>query len=83
MAESMGPMIFRLARENADAIRAMGRGAILEAHAAGVDAHYRDALLGEGVVRESPDGVRHLERKIVCVWVEIATFPPSPKWRRP
>lgn len=77
------PMIFRLARENADAVRAMGRDAIRELHAAGVDAHYRDASLGEGMVRESPDGVRHLERKFDGVWVEVAAFPPSPDWRQP
>ena len=48
-------MLFEHVKESAEALKASGREAIAEAHAAGVPAYYIDA---GGIVRELPDGTR-------------------------
>ncbi|MGY2050766.1 hypothetical protein [Methylobacterium sp. JK268] len=52
-------MLFDKARENAAAIRQVGNRAIAEARKAGVPAFYMDPSLGEGIIKEMPDGTRH------------------------
>lgn len=52
-------MLFEKARENEAAIRQMGTRAIAAARKAGVPAYYLDPSLGEGIIKEMPDGTRH------------------------
>jgi hypothetical protein len=52
-------MLFEKARENEAAIRQMGARAIAAARKAGVAAYYLDPSLGEGLIKEMPDGTRH------------------------
>ena len=47
-------------RENEDRVRQAGTIALKQAREAGVPAYYRDPSLGEGVVKEMPDGNRVL-----------------------
>jgi hypothetical protein len=57
-------ILTKLIRENAEAIRQVGTRALEEARQAGVPAYYMDPSLGEGVVREMPDGTRErIERR--------------------
>ena len=51
-------MIFEKARENAEAIKQGGARAIEQAKLAGVPAYYVDPAVGDGIVREMPDGTR-------------------------
>ena len=51
-------MIFDKARENAEAIKQGGARAIEEAKRVGVPAYYLDPSLGEGIIKELPDGTR-------------------------
>ena len=51
-------MIFEKARENAEAIKQGGARAIEEAKRVGVPAYYLDPSLGEGIIKELPDGTR-------------------------
>jgi len=51
-------MIFEKARENAEAIKQGGARAIEEAKLVGVPAYYLDPSLGEGIIKELPDGTR-------------------------
>lgn len=51
-------VLFERIRENADAIRQVGGRAVREARNLGVPAHYVDPALGDGIIREMPDGTR-------------------------
>ena len=51
--------LFDKVRENADAIRQVGTVARERARAAGVPSYYMDPSLGEGIIKEMPDGTRH------------------------
>lgn len=51
-------ILFDRIRENADAIRRIGDRAVEEARRLGVPSHYGDPALGEGIIREMPDGTR-------------------------
>lgn len=51
-------ILFEKIRENADAIRQIGERAVREARKLGVPSHYADPALGEGIIREMPDGTR-------------------------
>ena len=56
-------VLFDRLRRNAEAIRLMGVEAIEEAKRLGVPSHYVDPAVGEGIIREWPDGTRqHLRR---------------------
>ena len=52
-------ILFDKLRENADAIRQVGAIAREKARAAGVPSYYMDPALGEGIIKEMPDGTRH------------------------
>lgn len=52
-------MLFEKARENEAAVKQVGLRAIAAAHMAGVPAFYLDPALGEGIIKEMPDGTRH------------------------
>ena len=53
-------MIIEKWRANESKIKRSGPLAIEAARKAGVPAYYRDLELGEGIVKEMPDGSRHL-----------------------
>ncbi|GGK39475.1 hypothetical protein [Salinarimonas ramus] len=53
-------MLFDKARQNELAIRRMGVKAVAEARKAGVAAYYVEPAFGDGIVKEMPDGTRHL-----------------------
>ncbi|MCP1550097.1 MULTISPECIES: hypothetical protein [Methylorubrum] len=64
-------ILFDKLRRNAEAIRHMGVEAIEEAKRLGVPSHYVDPAVGEGIVREHPDGTRQrLRRKAGRIVVE-------------
>ncbi|WP_264048481.1 hypothetical protein [Methylobacterium flocculans] len=48
----------KLIAEKAEGIRQVGARALEEARRAGVPAYYMDRSLGDGVIREMPDGTR-------------------------
>lgn len=52
-------MLFEKARENEAAVKQVGARAIAAAHRAGVPAYYLDPALGDGIIKEMPDGTRH------------------------
>ena len=68
-------MIFDKARENAEAVRRVGLLAIEEAQKLGVPVHYMDPSLGDGIIREMPDGTRHRLKRIDGVEVVVETYP--------
>jgi hypothetical protein len=49
-------MLFELIDKNAEALATMGERAIAQANNAGVPAYFMDDRLGEGVLRQMPDG---------------------------
>jgi hypothetical protein len=49
-------MLLDLVDKNAEALRTMGARAIEEANLAGVPAYFMDPRLGEGIIRQMPDG---------------------------
>ena len=51
-------MLLEKAREHADEIRMAGAEAIKVALAAGVPVYYFDDSLGDGIIKEMPDGRR-------------------------
>ena len=53
-------MLLEKWRENERRVQEVGHTAIAQARAAGVPAYYRDPSLGEGIVKEMPDGRRLL-----------------------
>ncbi|CAO4152697.1 MULTISPECIES: hypothetical protein [Methylorubrum] len=55
--------LFDSLRRNAEAIRRIGVEAIDEAKRLGVPSHYVDPVVGEGIVREWPDGTRQRLRR--------------------
>lgn len=57
-------ILTKLIRENAEAISQVGVRALEEAKQAGVPAYYMDPSLGDGIIRELPDGTRErIERQ--------------------
>ncbi|GEP07569.1 hypothetical protein [Methylobacterium oxalidis] len=70
-------MLFEKARENAAAIRQLGERAIAEARRAGVPA-FTDPSLGEGIIREMPDGTRHRLVRVGDEDVVVESFGPRP-----
>ncbi|MCJ2063544.1 hypothetical protein MKK63_12590 [Methylobacterium sp. J-088] len=53
-----------LLRQNSEAIRRVGTDARDEARRAGVPAYYMDPALGDGIVRDMPDGTcERVERR--------------------
>ncbi|GJD37185.1 hypothetical protein [Methylobacterium aerolatum] len=52
-------MLFEQVRKNESAVRQVGARAIDAARRAGVAAYYMDPSLGEGIIKEMPDGSRH------------------------
>jgi hypothetical protein len=70
-------MIFEKARENADEIKTGAARAIEEAKKAGAPAYYMDPVLGEGIIKEMPDGTRHRIKLIQGEDVVIETFGPK------
>lgn len=58
-------MIVEKWRENEAKVKRAGALAVEAARKAGVPAYYRDAELGSGIVKEMPDGTRHLIQ-VVC-----------------
>lgn len=69
-------MIFRKARENAETIARTGADAVAEAKRLGVPAHYVDPALGEGIIREMPDGTRHRIVRVHGEAVVVESFRP-------
>jgi hypothetical protein len=53
-------MLLELLHKDEAEIAKVGVKAIEQAHAAGVAAYYIDASLGDGIVKEMPDGTRQL-----------------------
>lgn len=70
-------ILFEKSRENADAIRMMGKQAIAEARRMGLPAHYVDPALGEGIIRELPDGTRQRLQRVNGVRIVVETFGPE------
>jgi hypothetical protein len=70
-------MIFAKARDNAEAIHDGGRRALSEARLAGVPAYYMAPDLGKGVVKEMPDGRRHLIQLVDGREVVLESFGPK------
>lgn len=57
-------ILTKLIRENAESVRQIGVRALQEAKRAGVPAYYMDPSLGDGIIREMPDGTRErIERR--------------------
>ena len=61
-----------------DAMRTSGRRAIEQAKRAGVPAYYLDPALGDGIIRELPDGTRQRIQPQGDEDVVIETFAPAP-----
>lgn len=51
-------MLLENATKNAEALRTSGERAIRDAKRAGAPVYYMDAALGEGIIKELPDGTR-------------------------
>lgn len=51
-------MLSKLVAEKAEAILQAGARAVEEARQAGAPAYYMDRSLGDGIIREMPDGTR-------------------------
>jgi len=51
-------MLIERVRERAELIAQIGKLAIEKAHSAGGAAYYMDARLGDGIIKELPDGTR-------------------------
>ena len=69
-------VLFERIRENADAIRQVGDRAVEEARKLGVPSHYCDPALGDGIIRELPDGTRQLVELKDGEEVVVETFGP-------
>ncbi|MDR7040634.1 hypothetical protein J2X36_005417 [Methylobacterium sp. BE186] len=69
-------MLFDKARRNASTIRQLGARAIEEARKAGVPAFYVDPSLGEGIIKEMPDGTRHRLAKVEGEEIVVESFGP-------
>ena len=69
-------MIFDKARENAAEIKKMGLYAIAESRKAGLPAYYSEPALGEGIIKEMPDGTRHRIMVVDGRDVILETFGP-------
>jgi len=70
-------MIFEKARQNAEEIKKGAARAIEDAMKAGAPAYYMDPALGEGIIKEMPDGTRHRIDLIEAEDVVIETFGPK------
>ena len=53
-------MLLEKWQENEDRVRQMGVEAITRARAAGVPSYYMDPSVGDGIIKEMPDGTRIL-----------------------
>jgi|GEM_PF-1688155 len=49
-------MLFQRLDQHAEALRTMGERAIEQANKAGVPAYFMDASLGDGIIRQMPNG---------------------------
>lgn len=70
-------ILFDRIRENADAIRQIGNRAVEEARRLGVPSHYGDPALGEGIIRETPDGTRQRVELKDGEEIVVETFGPG------
>lgn len=69
-------MLFEKARENAAAIRQLGAHALEDARRAGVAAFYIDPSLGDGIIKQMPDGTRHRLVRVGEADVVVESFGP-------
>lgn len=74
-------MLLDKARENAAAIRRIGASALEEARKTKSPIHYTDASLGDGIIREMPDGTRHRLMKQNGEEVVVESFGPRDRER--
>jgi hypothetical protein len=56
-------MLFERLDAHAEALRTMGQRAIEQANKAGAPAYFMDSRLGDGIIRQMPDGA--LERVVL------------------
>lgn len=70
-------MIVEKWRENEARVRRAGVLAVEAARKAGVPAYYRDASLGSGIVKEMPDGTRHMIEVVGDQDIIVETFAPK------
>ena len=70
-------MLSKLITERAEAIRQVGARALEEARQAGVPAYYMDRSLGDGIIREMPDGTRERIQRHVGEDVVVETYGPG------
>lgn len=69
-------MLSKKTRENAEAVRNVGLHAIEEARQMGVPVRYIDCSLGEGIIREMPDGSRQRVKRVDGEEVVVEELPP-------
>lgn len=69
-------VLFERIRENATALRQVGDRAVREAREFGVPSHYGDPALGDGIIREMPDGTRQRVELRDGEEVVVETFGP-------
>jgi len=72
-------MLLDLLRQDEERIALAGRKAIKKALEAGVPVYYADDSLGPGIVREMPDGTRHMIEFEAGIEVILQTFAPVPR----
>lgn len=70
-------MIIDKWRENEAKVKRAGMLAVDAARRAGVPAYYRDATLGSGIVKEMPDGTRHMIKVVGDQDMIVETFGPK------
>jgi hypothetical protein len=89
-------MIFEKARQNAEEIKKGAARAIEDAKKAGAPAYYMHPAVGEGIIKEMPDGIplsgpkarnrseRHVASKLSTqIWLKMSLFPLALKWKEP
>jgi hypothetical protein len=69
-------MLLDVLRQDEEKIAQAGAKAIRKALEAGVPVYYVDNALGEGIIKEMPDGTRHLIEVDDGAEVVIQTFAP-------
>lgn len=70
-------MIIDKWRENEAKVKRAGVLAVDAARRAGVPAYYRDAALGSGIIKEMPDGTRHMIEVVGDEDVIVESFVPK------
>lgn len=70
-------MLLEIATKNAQALRTAGKRAIAQAKMAGVPVYYMDPALGDGIIKEFPDGTRQKVRVQAHEDVVLETIPPA------